>query len=300
MKKTLLVVICLILFSVFVVSAEARLSEGTTVFAEWSSGSWYHGRVAGRCGAGYTILYDDGDSKCCSRAEIVLDVIPNDSQLRHGVKVLALWPGNERYYPGTLGALRGGKYEISYDDGDRGECTISQIRLVELQTDSEIAASPAPTEAVRQKQTAPPVATPARQQQIAQAQAAEPVLRRTLKIWQGGSSWAEIIESGRLWIEGSGIGEIEADGDVYVEGSREGEIESDGDIYVNGSHRGEIEANGKIWWDGSNVGSIESDGRIWMGGYTWGEVEPAGLDYSELRVVAGIIIFFSESFGLNY
>jgi hypothetical protein len=110
-------------------SADTSLKVGDTVFAEWAHNSWYHGKISKTCEKGWYINFDDGDVKCCSGSEVVMDVVSEATQLTQGKRVLAQWT-NGKYYPGTISSVAGEDYNIQFDDGDKGAVKASQIRII--------------------------------------------------------------------------------------------------------------------------------------------------------------------------
>jgi len=110
-------------------SAESNIKPGDIVFAEWEKNGWYHGTVGEECGNGrFMILFDDGDTKCCTTYVIVPDVIPPKTSVLPGKAVLAQW-SDGKYYPGTVSVTNEDIYNINFDDGDKGKVTLNQIRL---------------------------------------------------------------------------------------------------------------------------------------------------------------------------
>jgi hypothetical protein len=111
------------------VSADKIIKPGDIVFAEWVVNGWYHGTVGSVCGEEmYTILFDDGDTKCCGKDQIVHDRIPNKNTITMGTTVLAQWTDG-KFYPGTIVKIENDYYYINFDDGDKSTVTLSQLRL---------------------------------------------------------------------------------------------------------------------------------------------------------------------------
>jgi hypothetical protein len=109
--------------------AAGALKAGDVVFAEWVSNGWYHGKIDKKCEAGWHIKFDDGDQKCCTPAQVVMDVVPDKAKVKVGSAVLAQWT-NQKYYPGKVTAIAADKYSIGFNDGDKGQVVLAQIRLV--------------------------------------------------------------------------------------------------------------------------------------------------------------------------
>jgi len=258
-RKMSLIVAALLLCAVLSVMAQTTLLNGTVVFAEWYENSWYHGTIAETCADGYLIVYDDGDEQCRTLAQIVLDTLPDYSEVEVGSRVLAQW-GMGQFYPGSVSAISDGGYDIAYDDGDRSTVSLAQMRLLGNHgAEGTIVAAPL---------ARAPVET-----------AVEPTVDETMTIWRGGSSWAVIEPDGSLWIDGSRVGQITADGTVYRDGSDVGEVDWEGTIWIGGSSAGEM-----------------ANGEIWMGGSRWGEIDPFSFDYGDMQVVAAILAFFAPEF----
>lgn len=132
MKKHLLMLVAavLIISSFSTVShSAADIQPGDIVYAEWVTNGWYHGTVGDMCEEGsYMIYFDDGDTKCCNTAAIVKDVIPPKTSVLPGKSVLAQW-SDGKYYPGKVTVINGDIFNISFDDGDKGQVRLDQIRL---------------------------------------------------------------------------------------------------------------------------------------------------------------------------
>lgn len=128
MKKMGLLSALVVVGLVLAAAGGGIFKVGDPVFAEWTTNGWYHGKIDKQCEAGWHIAFDDGDQKCCTPQQIVLDIVPKAAKVKVGAKVLAQW-SNMRYYPGTVKAITGGNYAIHYDDGDEGTVQLSQIRL---------------------------------------------------------------------------------------------------------------------------------------------------------------------------
>ena len=61
----------------------------------------------------------------------VPDFVPHITEVHIGSRVLAKWCNRlETFYSGTVTAVRGGYFEIRYDDGDRGYNELTEIRLL--------------------------------------------------------------------------------------------------------------------------------------------------------------------------
>lgn len=283
MKKIFLAAVFIIIFSCFPVFGQIKLAKGTPVFAEWVPNSWYHGEIGSTCSGGYQVLFDDGDTKCCTLEEIAVDKVPSAAEAKVGTAVLAEW-SNGKYYPGVIASAGGGKYKINYDDGDTGIVSLSQLRIKIVQT---------------QTQTSPAAESGAASAATSETASSPKVVSRDMEIWYNGSSWGDITTDGKIWIENSRIGEIEANGKVWKNGSKVGEIEEDGDIWIEGSKDVQIEKDGDLWFNGSKTVEIESDGDVWYEGSKLWEVDPFDGSYGDMRVIAAVLVFFAPEFGFD-
>lgn len=117
-----------------------------------------------------------------------------------------------------------------------------------------------------------------------------------IQIRKGGSSWAEITDSGDIRISGSTVGSVSADGAVRKNGSTVGSVDPGGAIRKNGSTVGSIEANGALRKNGSSIGSIEDSGAIRKNGSSWGDASHCCSDGRARRAVAAVLVFFSDFF----
>ncbi len=128
MKRTIVIVLLVVAALTVTVALAATLKVGDVVFAEWTTNGWYHGKITKTCAVGFHILFDDGDQKCCTPAQIVKDIVPTPDKVKVGTKVLAQW-SNGRFCPGSVTAISAGNYSIHFDDGDNGIVKIEQIRV---------------------------------------------------------------------------------------------------------------------------------------------------------------------------
>ena len=127
-RKLYLCALVWLLLVAGVALAATNFAVGQAVYAEWTPNGWYHGKIDVSCATGWHIAFDDGDQKCCTPQQIVLDVVPKPAAVKVGAKVLAQWT-NQRFYPGKVSAINGDNYSITFDDGDKGTVKIAQIRL---------------------------------------------------------------------------------------------------------------------------------------------------------------------------
>lgn len=249
--------------------AQTELQPGTVVFGEWFENQWYQGTIQEPCQAGYNVRAETGETKCVPLNKIVLDLVPDPIEVSPGAAVLAEWaPG--QFYPGVISSVRGGSYDIQYDDGDR-----STVRLNGLRLQGNIEAEGAT------------VVAPTRSNTVDNA----------IVILRGGSIWAELQPDGTVLVEGSSVGEITAEGAVYRGGRAVGEVDSEGVITQNGRRVGEIEMNGRLWRSGSPVGSVVVNGDLYLGRSKWGEADVSLLGTRDQRIVAALVVFFAPEFG---
>jgi hypothetical protein len=106
----------------------SALQPGMAVYAEWTPNSWYHGKIQTISEKGAFVLFDDGDKKECAPSQVAADRIPAAGEIALGSKVLAQW-SDGRFYPGTIAAISAGTYQVNFDDGDKGQASIGQLRL---------------------------------------------------------------------------------------------------------------------------------------------------------------------------
>lgn len=111
-------------------SAADTLKEGDVVWAEWETNAWFHGKIGKKTDKGYQINFDDGDVVDVEVTKIALDKEPKKDDLKAGVRVLAKW-SDDRFYPGKIAEVKAdGNYAIDFDDGDKGDATLKDIRVI--------------------------------------------------------------------------------------------------------------------------------------------------------------------------
>ena len=96
-----------------------KVQVGDTVYGNWKNrGLYYQGRVARRNGDKIRINYDDGDVEDTTIGLVRMKLVhPRAKQV--GCPVLARWAPDGYSYPGVVKEIKGGKYLIHYDDGDK-------------------------------------------------------------------------------------------------------------------------------------------------------------------------------------
>ena len=123
---TLAVILMLTMAASAAMAADYKV--GDVVWAEWVPNGWYHGKITKSCNVGWHVLFDDGDQKCCTPMQLAKDVVPAAADVKVGASVLSQW-SDGKYYPGTVTAISGTMYSVQYDDGDKGQVTLQQLRL---------------------------------------------------------------------------------------------------------------------------------------------------------------------------
>lgn len=98
------------------------------VFAEWDENAWFHGKIIDACKTGYRVRFDDGNVKCCTPEQLVIDRISDPKEVGKAAKVLAPWK-DKRFYPGTVVRQHGERFDIAFKDGDHRTVPVEDIRL---------------------------------------------------------------------------------------------------------------------------------------------------------------------------
>ncbi len=270
----------LMVFAASRIAAEQAWRKDDRVLAEWANSAWYPGKIASPCDGGFTVLYDDGDTKCVPLTGIVADEAPAAGDIEVGTLVLAQW--GSAFYPAKVTGIDGSEYGVGYFDGDTGTLELGQLRLLTGRI-AELNDFTAGTSSTSGSPAA--------------SAGAELIIAEDIEIWRGGSKWATIETDGDIWRGGTKVGQFESDGDIWIGGNNEGEVEPDGDIWFGSDSVGEIESNGNLWRGSSRIAAIEADGTIYLGGSWWGEADPFGGAPEEMRIVAAVLAFFAEEFG---
>ncbi len=110
---------------------------GARVFARLTNGVYYRGFVQEVVYNTSTIaiVYDDGGKITLPKNDesaVILDKIPQDSELEIGKAVIGFWPSGAKYLPGRISRScdLGEKYFITFGNGDERCETIYEIRAV--------------------------------------------------------------------------------------------------------------------------------------------------------------------------
>jgi hypothetical protein len=112
------------------VSAQDDPKVGDIVWAEWENNAWYHGKITKKTDKDFHIEFDDGDMADVEASQIALDKEPVKKDIKKGTRVLAKW-SNDHFYPGKVGDVKeDGNYHIEFDDGDKGDAALKDIRLI--------------------------------------------------------------------------------------------------------------------------------------------------------------------------
>jgi len=116
--------------------------EGARVFARWTNGLYYRGFVTSVSSTTVGVKYDDGDTITLPKHDleaVILDALVCYTDVHVGQRVIGFWPGQTRYYPGTVESkvhtgsvecFQNQVYNVAFDDGDKRKENFYQIRLV--------------------------------------------------------------------------------------------------------------------------------------------------------------------------
>jgi len=126
---------CLVPLTILLLASPAPSQEtprvGDPVFAQWTKNAWYHGRVGKHNDEGFHINFDDGDKGVVKARGIALDRVPERKNVGLGLRVLAKWKNDGRYYPGKIDEiLTDGRFRIKFEDGDVGHAPLKDIRII--------------------------------------------------------------------------------------------------------------------------------------------------------------------------
>ncbi len=113
---------------------------GARVFARLTNGSYDRGFVQEKKEVVYNtstiaIVYDDGAKITLPKNDesaVILDKIPQDSELEIGKVVIGYWPNDAKYLPGRISRScdLGEKYFVTFDGGDERCEAIYEVRVV--------------------------------------------------------------------------------------------------------------------------------------------------------------------------
>src|SRR5262249_53077754 len=78
---------------------------------------------------GLRVTFDDGAEADLPAGLIAVDRAPRKADVPVGARVIALWT-DDRWYPGSVGQVAGGKYSIRFDDGDERDVELAEVRPV--------------------------------------------------------------------------------------------------------------------------------------------------------------------------
>jgi len=117
------------LSALFLVACASAFKTGDTVWAAWSTDSWWHGSVDESCEKdakkGWHVTFDDGDQGCYVAGEIFHDVAPT-APLAVGAQVLAFWTDTHYYSAEILEVTEAG-YKVKFTDGVEKEVALDQV-----------------------------------------------------------------------------------------------------------------------------------------------------------------------------
>ena len=113
---------------------------GARVFARWTNGLYYRGFVQEKKEVVYNtstiaIVYDEGGKITLPKNDesaVILDKIPEDSELEIGKVVIGFWPNDAKYLPGRTSRScdLGEKYFVTFDNSYERCEAIYEIRAV--------------------------------------------------------------------------------------------------------------------------------------------------------------------------
>jgi hypothetical protein len=106
---------------------------GDAVWAQWRPNNWQHGKADKATAVGLHVTFDDGNEADLPAGLIAVDRAPKKADVPAGARVVALWT-DDRWYPGTVGQVAGGKYSIRFDDGDERDVELAEVRPVAVKS----------------------------------------------------------------------------------------------------------------------------------------------------------------------
>lgn len=110
--------------------APAKLGAGAVVWAEWTTGRWFHGTIAGPCDGGFQISYDDGSHACKPANLVQPDRTPTAAELTVGTTLLAQYLQEPERYQAQVTEITPEGYAILFSDGERAVNTLDQLRAL--------------------------------------------------------------------------------------------------------------------------------------------------------------------------
>lgn len=114
---------------------------GDAIWAQWTPNDWYPGTLVEETALGYVVVFADvtdvegvaddlPTSAEIPTSLIVLDRVPEASDVILGTRVLALWPDDGWYYPATVVTeANEGLYNVVFDDHDVTVADLTGLRL---------------------------------------------------------------------------------------------------------------------------------------------------------------------------
>lgn len=108
---------------------------GARVFARWTNGLYYRGFITRASDWNVFVNYDDGDTITLNkqdRTAVILDVIPQVTEILLNERVIGFWPGRTRFYPGHVTSIDAVNqtFDVQFDYGDRRIESLGEIRLI--------------------------------------------------------------------------------------------------------------------------------------------------------------------------
>lgn len=104
-------------------------SVGDQVYGEWTTKVWYPGKINKTCEKGFNIIYNDGDEKCLSKEELIMDTIPGSAEIKAGNKVIAQYM-NGPFYEATVIGIHEDRCQVAYAfDKQVATKKLSEVRI---------------------------------------------------------------------------------------------------------------------------------------------------------------------------
>lgn len=134
-------VLAALMFTAGSVGAQPAPAIGHRVWAQWMPAGWFRGTVVREADLGLHIEFDDGDKADRPASLIAVDRAPEAGHVSVGTRVLASW-ADGRVYPGTVTAIDGERYDVLFDNRDRGTVGLEELRLMTVRLKPELTAKP--------------------------------------------------------------------------------------------------------------------------------------------------------------